>query len=138
MARVYLLCGPPGCGKTWVSEQIAEKFNFLIHEEYPIEQYQTALLNASWISEKPVLGNLPFRCGVVIDFLKSKNVDTKAIYVVEPYDTVARRFIEREGRERFSGWHKKNIRHQNKRAAQRADFAGTAEEVLNYMRKEVP
>ena len=136
MQKVYLLCGPPGCGKTWVSEQIEKHFSFVVHDEHPIDVYPVALLNAARVSDKPVLGNAPFRASVIIKFLKSRNIEVKAIYIVEPYDTVARRFIEREGREKFSTWHRKNIRHQNLRAETNADFKGTANEVLEYMRGE--
>jgi len=137
MQPVFLLCGPPGCGKTWISEQIQDRFNFVVHDEHPIDVYPSALLNASRVSELPILGNAPFRCGVVIQYLRIRKVDCKAIYIVEPYDVVAQRFIKREGREKFSSWHQKNIRHQNKRAETQADFKGTADEVLEYMKEVV-
>jgi len=106
----------------------------VIHDEYPIDMYPKVLLNAARVSEIPVLGNAPFRGGVIIKYLRDMGAICHPIYIVEPYETVAQRFISREGRERFSSWHRKNIRHQNKRAETQAEFKGTANEVLEFMR----
>lgn len=132
MSKVYIICGLPGSGKTWCAEQIKDRFIYLPHDIYKVDEYSKIIIQeAKKSSSLPVLAELPFRISVVLDELLKKGLLIIPIFIIEPEWKVRLRYFEREGRtcptlsSRF-------IRIKEL-ANKYGVFSGTSDEVLEYL-----
>jgi gluconate kinase len=98
MQPVYLICGVPGSGKTWIASQIAKKFSYLPHDEYATADYGKAILAMAAMSDKPILAECPFRMKVLIEELEAEGVKVHSYFIKEDEQTIAQRYEAREGK----------------------------------------
>lgn len=131
--KVYIVCGPSGIGKSWVCNQLKNKFNYLSHDEHEVDEYADAIYEAAQDSTKPILGDAPFRTSDLIRDLRSRGLKTEAIYIVEPESTWVSRMIEREGPQGLTPRRIKQFHHLKSRAEQFGDFVGSSLDVLSYL-----
>jgi gluconate kinase len=98
ISTVYLLCGVPGSGKTWVANQLTDKFMYIEHDQY-IKQPELELatvINACNTQPKPVLLTCPFGETALRDALTSQGIPTVPLFIVEPPETIKRRYEARD------------------------------------------
>src|SRR4051812_36514432 len=93
---IYLVCGVPGSGKTWVCDQLKDHFDYVPHDSYLIAQYADALIKRAEHSDRPVLGEAPFRISLLIDQIRKEGIQCRAYFVIEPEHTVKARYEKRE------------------------------------------
>lgn len=136
MRPIYLLCGVPGSGKTWVAKQVAKDFLYLPHDDHEISSYARALITASRKNDKPVLGEAPFRISVLIDELKRHGANVKTYFVIESADVVKSRYETRE-KKPIPKQHLTRIKTVKERARQYQGKVGTSEEVLRMIKAEM-
>ena len=131
---VYLVCGVPGSGKTWVCEQLRHKFNYVAHDDH-LKDLVGAILRSSASSSAPTITECPFAEREMRIKLTMHGFQVRPIFIVEDPDTVRSRYMAREGREPHRG------------ALTRADSIGararewqapygTSTEMLAYLLKE--
>ncbi len=53
--KIYLVCGVPGSGKTWVCKQLTDKFQYVAHDDYPVAQYSSALYKEAQNATKSLI-----------------------------------------------------------------------------------
>ncbi len=87
MKPVYLLCGVPGSGKS-----------FMPHDDYPTDRYARAIATMAAMSEKPILAECPFRMAVLMSELERDGLTLHAYFIKEPEHLIAARYQAREGK----------------------------------------
>lgn len=127
---IYLICGVPGAGKTWVAEQLTN-FNYLPHDQYTVSEYGKALLNAEAHSDTPILAEAPFRISLLIDELRQHGAQVKTYYINEPLHTIAGRYQVRENK----AYPKQHMTNYRKYSGREWTFSGSSEDVLQELKK---
>lgn len=59
MQTVYLICGVPGSGKTWVCEHLKDKFNYIPHDEY-LKDHARVICEAAKVVKRSIITECPF------------------------------------------------------------------------------
>lgn len=136
MAVVYLLVGVPSSGKTWVSDQVKDKYEVIEHDLYKLKpQYISALLSAaSKGSTKPILANTPFGMSEIQESLQARGHTVKPLFIIEKPDTLRGRYLAREGKEIPKG-HLTRQETYIQRAQEQGAFSGTSADVLNHLKE---
>lgn len=129
MQPIYLLCGVPGSGKTWVATQL-NQFSYVPHDKYPVADYHKHLLASARHSNKPVLGEAPFRISVLVDHLKDQGAEVKTYYISEPEIVVKSRYEARDKKD-IPKQHLTNLKRYNEREW---DVKGNAHSILSALR----
>jgi uridine kinase len=136
---IYLVVGVPGSGKTWVCEQLKEKFDYLKHDDY-ISAGQKAYVHAAGrladFSEKPVLIETPFSVSQIYEPLMRQGYRVIPVFIIETDEVVSKRYKDREGKDIIPG-HLSRVRTYIDRAREMKCFSGTSSEVLSHLRSKV-
>lgn len=108
---VHMVCGVPGSGKSWVCEQLTEKFTYIKHDDYikpihlkddrltPVEKDFIAAIFSAATKEKPVLIDCPFAERELRGKIELMGLKVSPWFIIEPTDVVKSRYLAREGRE---------------------------------------
>ncbi len=136
MQPVYLLCGPPGSGKTWVGTQLEHKFTYVKHDAYDWKdnnQHFKATLDAAKESEKPVLTDIPFGERDFKERLENKGLTVIPVFVLEHATVVQKRYEAREKKKIPKHFLSRTLSIPE-RAKEWKAFVGTSEQVLAHMK----
>lgn len=98
---IYLLCGVSGSGKTWVCEQLKDRFLYVRNDDYIRENAGNRLgdlMALATHSTSPVLTDCPFGERELRDQLVSAGYHVKPYFIVESTETVQARYLQRTGR----------------------------------------
>lgn len=127
---IYLLCGVPGSGKTWVAKQLSG-FQWVPHDDHKIEDYPKVLIKAEKSASKPILAEAPFRITDLIAQLKKANISVKTFYVTAPDKVIRDRYQARDKRP-YPKQHASRLRTYDSR---KWDFRGTSAQVLEELER---
>jgi len=94
---VIMVCGVPGSGKSWVCEQLKDKFTYVSHDDYIGKSLVDATIAAT-ADGKTVLIDCPFAERVLRDELIKRGVTVKPYFIVEPLTVVEARYLKRDGK----------------------------------------
>jgi hypothetical protein len=131
---IYLVCGVPGSGKTWCCEQLDGKFNYVPHDDYLVSQYTDALIKRAEYSDRPVLGECPFRISILISDLRKAGMQVHPYFIVEDPETVKKRYQLRE-RKPIPKQHITRMKTIRERAAAYGTGIGTSQQILEMLRQ---
>jgi gluconate kinase len=109
---VHMVCGVPGSGKSWVCEQLTEKFAYVKHDDYidykphlravhttsTERDFLAAIVNAA-TKDKPVLVDCPFGERELRRKIEALGLAVKPWFIVEPTEVVKSRYHARTGKE---------------------------------------
>lgn len=95
MQPIYLVCGVPGSGKTWVCSQLSSKYNWVPHDEN-MSRITFTLWNEAQ-KDKPVITEVPFAERKLRDDLQKLDLKVRPYFIVEPVEVVRQRYMQREG-----------------------------------------
>ena len=161
MQPVILVCGVSGSGKSWASRQMAGTFHYIPHDRCWVmpgkrgwdasqvweagsgdasryepgaeSNHADVLIAATQIAEKPVLTECPHGERLLRERLEQAGVKVIPVFVIEPPDLVARRYLAREGKSL-----PKNVWTRARTIVDRARewnaFMGTSDEVLSHLK----
>jgi gluconate kinase len=161
MQSVVVVAGVSGCGKSWACRQVADKYWYVPHDrcwQVPgqrgwdpkhiwaadmgdASRYQPGaksnhlevLIEAAKVATKPVLTECPHGERVLREGLEAAGIRVIPIFVVEPPQVVAMRYMKREGKPI-----PKAALTRATTIVARADewgaFKGSSGEVLEYLR----
>jgi len=101
MQNIYLICGVSGSGKSWVCNQLVNKFHYLSHDLYNIQSknYEPVLVQAAKTSTKPILADCPFGERLLRDSLEKQGCTIIPYFIVEPVSVITFRHLKRNGKE---------------------------------------
>lgn len=99
--RVYLLCGVPGSGKTWVMNQLHDKFGTIEHDDFIGKDLLEPVKHRdeNCVPGAPLLLDCPFGERELRGRLERAGYDVRPIFIVEPTPVVKERYLNREGRQ---------------------------------------
>lgn len=95
MKIVYMVCGVPGSGKTWVCTQLTGKFHYIPNDSF-IGRDMATVINRS--STGTALTDCPFGERELKHKLERMGWIVKPYFIVEPASVVSTRYLKREGR----------------------------------------
>ena len=136
---VYLVVGCPGSGKSWVCEQLKDRFHYVHHDLFigmAGAAYVWELFQAAYTADRPVLGEAPFSVSEIVEPLKAFGVKVRPVFISEAPQVIARRYLKREKKSIPKGHLTRQETYAKRAKAMRA-FSGTSSEVLDYL-KAVP
>ena len=131
-AKVYLICGVSGSGKTWVCKQLADKYTYVPHDLHYKNQPFVIACNAS--PDKPVITECPFAERVLRSEIEKHDLEVTPFFVITPPDIVAKQYKDREGKELPKAAYTRATTIMN-RAIEWEAFYGTAEQVLKKLQE---
>ena len=130
---VYLICGVPASGKTWVCKQLIGKFMYVPHDDH-LKDFVGAVTRAASISDKPILSECPFGERKIKEQLEANGLFVVPMFIVEDMHVIAQRYVEREGRY-FPKQHATRAISIKDRAIEWDAFYGTSQEVLEKLKE---
>lgn len=129
-----MLCGVPGSGKSWVSQQLPE-YSYVSHDLYK-HDYAEQVAKAAASSDKPILADCPFAERELKAKLESKGLTVEPKFIVEHPLVVKQRYEAREGRP-VSSSTLTRARTISSRADEWKAYKGTSEQVREHLKKLV-
>lgn len=129
LPTVILVIGCFGVGKTWVTSQLTEKFYVYHYDTH--KPHEIPFTNPPDF-KKPLLYDLPIKTITLINTLKPK-VNLRVVAIEDSIELIKLR-IENRGK----NYEHQNIQRRIKRiralASKHAEFTGTSDEVLSYLK----
>lgn len=131
-AKIFLVVGVPGSGKTWVCARAGDKFEFISHDDNQPD-YVGAILESAKTSSKPLLIEAPFSISQIMDPLVSAGHEVTPLVIIEPAVVVSDRYQARCGKAIPKG-HLTRMQTYLGRAAERGWFYGSSDDILARLR----
>jgi hypothetical protein len=131
--RIYLLIAVPGTGKTWVANQVKDKFNYVPHDDYQSGGYVKAIAHKAINGDKPVLCETPFSISNIMGPLERSGLKVTPVFILESITVTADRYYKRTGNPIIKG-HITRIETYKQRAKELSAKSGTAQEILEYLK----
>lgn len=96
MQDVYMVCGVPAAGKSWVCEQLKHRFTYVDNDKYIGNKtaHWAAILNAAEGS-KLVLVDCPFAERELKERLEEIGLKVHPFFIITPVETVKERYALR-------------------------------------------
>lgn len=135
--KAYLVIGCPGSGKSWVCDQLKDKFNYIPHDDFKDADdgaYAGAIIKAAKEVDQPLLIETPFSISQLKEPLEKAGVDVVPVFIQEYPITIETRYKAREGKHIPRGHITRQATYL-KRAKEWSAFQGTSEQVLEHLRK---
>lgn len=133
MQKIFLLCGVPGSGKTWVAMQLIHKFHYFENDDFIGRgDYGSELIKASRHSERPILATCPFAERELRDRLENSDIKVIPVFIVENAQLIKKRYEARDLKP-IPSQHITRAINIKKRAEDWGAFNGTSEEVLKHL-----
>lgn len=141
---VYMVCGVPGSGKTWVCDQLTHKFNYVKHDDFIIKGPNSldkhkdvvASVIAHATKDKPVLLDCPFAERELKQKIESVGFRVKPFFIVEPVAVVQARYWEREKRDLPQASVTRAVTIRTRAEEWQAPY-GPAALILDYLQREI-
>jgi guanylate kinase len=129
--KLYMLAACSGSGKSWVCKQLTDLYDYVSYDDNRKKDHLDLLLLPS---AKPKLYDPPIK---ISTFFKrhSDKFEIHAVFILEEDEVVKQRIAMRGGEwtEHIS---KRNAT-MRKRFEKYGEFAGTSQEVLDYLKSKV-
>lgn len=137
MKSIYLVVGVPGSGKSWVCEQLRDKFEYVHHDGYighikQPEVYVDAILQKAKSATKPLLTEAPFSISQIKDPLEAQGFKVIPVFILEDPRIVSERYQKREKKQIPTG-HLTRMETYRSRAREWGSFFGTSQQVLEHL-----
>lgn len=143
---IYLVVGTPGSGKTWVCQQLGDKFDYLPHDDYgDAKLYVNAILRLAEYNGKknpneerilPILIETPFSVTQIKEPLEAKGYQVIPVFIIETAEVTSKRYQDRELKPIPKG-HLTRIETYKQRAKELNAYSGVASQVLEHLKGRV-
>jgi hypothetical protein len=131
MRTIYLVCGVPGSGKSWVCNQLKNLFTYVPSDDFEKGFHLDALKAAS--RNKPLLTDCPFGESALRTRLENANFKVIPYFIVENLETIKSRYKSRT-RKDLPKNHQTRAATILDRAKEWKAKYGTSEEVLKMLK----
>jgi hypothetical protein len=132
---VYMVCGVPGSGKTWVLNQLTDLFTLVRNDDHIENNKKTLFILSAAHTVKPVLTDCPFGERLERDALESVRLEVWPYFIVEPVHVVMQRYQKREGKPLPMASVTRASTIKNRAEEWGAPY-GTSEVILDLLKKE--
>lgn len=131
--EIFILVGSPGVGKTWVSDQLKDKYQVIEHDRFSDKkQYIKELSRSAQSGDRPILANTPFGLSEIMNSLQDQRISVKPVFIIESNHILRNRYMSRERKEIPTG-HLTRQQTYLDRAKELRAFVGTSEQVLKHL-----
>jgi hypothetical protein len=133
MAKVFLVCGVPGSGKSWVLKHFVNTMYYDHHFNTPRAEYAAKL--AKRAKENPtlsVIADCPLGISEIVGHIRALGVEVEPVFIIAPPEVVAKQYFQREGR-CIPKQHLGRIATIRARAVEYQSFSGDSDSVLKYL-----
>lgn len=132
MRKVYMICGVPGAGKSWVCKRASSRYDYIAHDDY-IGDEGAYLDMLSTERDRPVITECPFGERLLREKLEFLGAQVIPLFVIEDPETVKTRYFKRK-----ATMPSKNVLTRavtiKTRAKEWEAFSGTSSQVLEFLR----
>lgn len=140
--RIFMVIGCPGSGKSWVCEQLRDRFDYVPHDDYAMGVKSTLLYVEAIIAmhrdaRKPLLIETPFSVSQIKEPLEAKGFHITPVFIQEHPDVIRDRYRARGSGDLPAG-HLSRQKTYAKRATEWQSFQGTSNEVLDFLKNAAP
>lgn len=97
MQPVFLICGVPGSGKSWVCRQLAGQARYIPHDEN-YKNHAEVIIRTASMSIRKIITESPFAERELREKLESAGVKVYPYFVIEEPDLIKERYEKREGK----------------------------------------
>lgn len=133
--KIYLLCGVPGSGKTWVAEQLESLFTYVRHDHFEKRcDLLEAIGQAIAKGEKNLIVDCPFDERTLRSQVEMYGFEVIPIFIVENLGTISARYQQREGKRPTKNILTRARTIMNKVVEWNAVY-GTSEEILKHFKE---
>jgi hypothetical protein len=133
MAKVFLVCGVPGSGKSWVLKHFVNTMHYDHHFNTPRKEYAAKL--AAKAKENPsfsLIADCPLGISEIVEHIRALGVEVEPVFVVATPEVIAKQYFQREGRP-IPKQHIGRLATIRQRIAEYKAFSGDSNEVLRYL-----
>jgi len=130
LPTIYIVSGISGAGKSWVCNQLKDKFNYISYDENNKKDHLD-LLKSSPI-DKITLYDLNIKTSTFIRN-NHKDFNIHMVVILGDFLKVKEQLVSRGGSVTVGTYRRWNI--MQKRAEEYGDFSGSSSEVLKYLKK---
>lgn len=134
MQKVYLVCGVPGSGKTWVCSQLEDKFQYVRNDDHIGGDYPKEVYRAARSSEKPILADCPFGERHVRKLMAELGLEVEPLFIVEKPALIKERYEARDLKP-IPQQHITRAINMKARAEEWDAVFGTCQEILAHLRE---
>lgn len=134
-----MVIGCPGSGKSWVCDQLKDKFEYVHHDLYikmAGDTYVKEIIKAAKDATKHILCEAPFSISQLKEPLEKAGIDVIPVFIQEYPIVIETRYKAREGKHIPRG-HITRQETYAKRAKEWNAFQGTSQEVFDHLSKVV-
>lgn len=134
--KAYMVVGCPGSGKSWVCDQLKEKFDYIHHDAFigmAGFAYVKEILKKSQGATRPLLIESPFSVSQIKEPLEKRGIDVECIYIQEQEKTIKDRYETREKKPIPQGHLTRQQTYAN-RAKESGSFFGTSQQCFDYLK----
>jgi hypothetical protein len=132
---IYLLCGVPGSGKTWVIDQL-HNIAHVDHDSHSRQKLIATAKSLAYASKKPIVIDCPFDERSLKAELEACGLEVIPIFIVEEPSVVEARYMKRERKAPSQNVLTRANTIMNK-VREWGAFYGTSNEVLTHLRELV-
>lgn len=130
---VTLVIGVPGSGKSWVCEQLLDRYHYVANDMHKTNPAAAIIAAATEECYNPVLSDVPFGERKLKDKLEKRGLVVRCVFIREDAATIRERYEQRSG-EAANSVILNRISGLSKRAVDWGCFQGTSKEVLEFLR----
>ncbi len=132
---IYLICGVPGSGKTWVCNHFENREHYDHHFNTPRQAYSQKLVDrAKVLAPEPLIADAPLGISEIIECIRIQGIKVVPIFVIQAPEVTKSQYESRTGRP-IPKQHLGRIPTMYKRAAEYGAFHGTSDQVLTHLYK---
>lgn len=138
MKKAYMVVGCPGSGKSWVCDQLKDKFHYVHHDLYigmADGTYVNEIMRQANLAQKPLLIEAPFSISKIKDPLEQIGFKITPVFIQEDHSLIADRYRKRENKDIPKG-HLTRQETYRQRADEWKAFKGTSSQVLEHLTAE--
>jgi len=132
---IYLLCGVPGSGKTWVIDQLKGWLHIDHDSRGRFSLVDDARQLAS-TTKRPIIVDCPFKERSLRADLEDAGLQVTPLFIVEDPSVIFERYVAREGKSPAQSVITRAETIMNKVREWNA-FYGTSQEVLDFLRSKL-
>ncbi len=136
MKQVYMVIGVPCSGKSWVCDQLKDRFDYVRRDDHMDGGYLNAIVLRS-ATEKPLLIETPFSMREIMEPLQKRGFNVTPVFILETREVLRDRYRMREGTPIPQG-HLTRQDTYRQRASDMQPYRGTSLEVLRYLQSVAP
>jgi hypothetical protein len=134
MAKIYLLVGVPGSGKTWVANQLKDKYSVLAHDDFKnTNNYIRSIIEYDKASLKPIIVETPFSMSQILEPLDAAGLDVTPVIIYDTPKQIAEQYFNREKKDIPQGHLTRNETYYM-RAHNHGYFIGNSFQVLEHLK----